>query len=177
VRHLATFALGLAAGVLLALLLTTNATSRQPSAPRPAPSEFRRLVSTERTEVPTLRPSATPTTSSGAAPANAATDPVPTVAPATPKPTRKPRGTSARLVGTATWYAYRRGHAAAGPRLREEMGAGWRGETVYVNGTPVVLSDFMGTRNRDKVIDLDDGLFRAICGDLSMGVCEVEVRW
>jgi hypothetical protein len=42
---------------------------------------------------------------------------------------------------------------------------------------PVRLTDFMGTKNRAKVIDLDDGLFRRICGPLSMGVCEVEVRW
>jgi hypothetical protein len=57
------------------------------------------------------------------------------------------------------------------------LGKGWRGRTVLVNGVPVVLSDFMGTRNRAKIIDLDDGLFRRICGPLSMGVCDVVVRW
>jgi hypothetical protein len=57
------------------------------------------------------------------------------------------------------------------------LGKGWRGRTVLVNGIPVRLTDYMGTRNRAKVIDLDDGLFRRICGPLSMGVCDVVVRW
>ena len=97
-------------------------------------------------------------------------------APPTAAPDRKPSGAHS-LTGTATWYAYRTGQAAAGPRLREALGRGWRGRTVWVNGVPVKLSDHMGTRNRAKVVDLDDGLFRRICGPLSRGVCRVTVRW
>lgn len=104
-----------------------------------------------------------------------AADPIPSAA-LTPKPRRTTRPPE-RVRGTSTWYAYRRGHAAAGPRLRAALGPGWRGRTVYVNDVPVVLSDFMGTKDPRKIIDLDDGTFRAVCGPLSMGVCEVEVRW
>ena len=67
------------------------------------------------------------------------------------------------LVGTATWYRYAEGQAAGGPRLRAALGD-WRGRTVLVNGVPVLLSDYMGTKNRAKVIDLDAGLFRASAG-------------
>jgi hypothetical protein len=58
---------------------------------------------------------------------------------------------------------------------RAFLGPDWRGQTVLVNGVPVRLTDYMGTANRAKVIDLDDGLFRRICGPLSMGVCRVTV--
>jgi hypothetical protein len=93
-------------------------------------------------------------------------------------PTPKPEPPHRHHVGgTATWYRYRTGQAAAGPRLREALGRSWRGRTVRVNGVPVKLTDYMGTRNRAKVIDLDDGLFRRICGPLSRGVCRVTVTW
>lgn len=49
--------------------------------------------------------------------------------------------------------------------------------TAVRNGVRVRLTDFMGTHDRAKVIDLDAGLFRRICGPLSIGVCEVTVRW
>lgn len=198
-RHLATFALGAVAGALLALLLTQPVTSRPASTPRPAATILATLrpVASLRTGAPITSPSAenthacprgpgcprehSPSATIGTRSASPEAQPSakPTAAP-TPKPTKRPRATvrpSEALSGTATWYSYRRGQAAAGPRLRAALGAGWRGETVLVNGVPVVLSDYMGTRNRAKVIDLDDGLFRAICGDLSLGVCEVEVRW
>jgi hypothetical protein len=101
-------------------------------------------------------------------------------APATAAPDRKPSGAH-RLTGVSTWYRYRTGQAAAGPRLREALGRGWRGRTVWVCGistcTGVRLTDYMGTHNRAKVIDLDDGLFRRICGPLSRGVCRVTVAW
>lgn len=176
-RQASIFAIGVIVGVFLALFFYEPTQSRQPSASRPAQADIRRVEAPARTEAPTLRPAATPTTSSGAASATAATDPVPTVA---PTPTKRPRATTRPadgLSGTSTWYAYREGQAAAGPRLRAALGDGWRGETVYVNGVPVLLTDFMGTKNRAKVIDLDDGLFRAICGPLAMGVCDVEIRW
>ena len=97
--------------------------------------------------------------------------PARTEAPATAKPSR------AHLTGTATWYAYRSGQAAAGAGLRAAIGRGWRGTHVTVNGIPAVLTDWMGTKDPAKIIDLDDGLFRAACGPLSRGVCRVVVRW
>jgi hypothetical protein len=97
-----------------------------------------------------------------------------------PASTEAPRHRKAlaghNLTGTATWYAYRRGEAAAGPALRRAL-PGWRGRTVLVNGVRVRLTDYMGTTNQAKVIDLDAGLFRAICGPLSRGVCRVTVSW
>ena len=109
-------------------------------------------------------PPASPSPSIGKRPAR-------TEAPATAKPSR------AHLTGTSTWYAYRPGQAAAGARLRAAIGKGWRGTAVSVNGVRVVLTDWMGTRDPAKVIDLDAGLFRRICGPLSLGVCRVDIRW
>jgi len=88
-----------------------------------------------------------------------------------------PRPPTVALEGRATWYAWRTGQAAAGPALRAFLGPRWRGMTVLVNGVPVRLTDYMGTTNRAKVIDLDDDTFRTVCGPLSMGVCDVTVRW
>jgi hypothetical protein len=201
-RHLATFALGAIAGALLALLLTQPATSRQASAPRSAvvtplvigtmgtPAADRGADPVERGRVGVRLPGGTPsptavppvvftspTTRTGPASVEPVADPTPS---ATPKPTKRPRATTRPahgLSGVATWYAYRTGQAAAGPRLRAALGRNWRGRTVLVNGVRAVLTDYMGTHDRAKVIDLDDGLFRRICGPLSMGVCDVEVRW
>jgi hypothetical protein len=196
VRHLATFLLGLVAGALLAILLTHPATSRQASAPRSAvvmplapvgtPAADRGAKSTgersapsgpaapladdHRTSAPSDLPS--PSTSTRAARTEAPATAKPS--PATPRATTRP---PERLSGVATWYAYRTGQAAAGPRLRAALGRNWRGRTVLVNGVPVRLTDWMGTRDRAKVIDLDDGLFIRVCGPLSMGVCEVSVTW
>ena len=90
------------------------------------------------------------------------------------------RPSTAGLHGTATWYAWRSGQAAAGPALRAFLGKDWRGMTVTVcsGGRCVraLLSDYMGTTNHAKVIDLDAGLFRAVCGPLSVGVCRVTIR-
>ncbi|MBE3070954.1 MAG: hypothetical protein IMZ66_12030 [Planctomycetes bacterium] len=54
------------------------------------------------------------------------------------------------------------------------MGKGWRGQTVRVNGIRVRLTDWM---RADKLIDLNPGAFRAVCGSLSVGVCKVRVSW
>lgn len=181
IRPLATFALGLLAGIALALLLTQPTQSRQASAPRPA-------------AVTPLAPVGTSTADRGAdstrvwalgrtqPSATIGKQPASTEAPATaqPSPGKTPRPAvrpAHGLRGLATWYRYIGGQAAAGPRLRAALGAGWRGSTVTVNGVRVRLTDFMGTHDRAKVIDLDAGLFRRICGPLSIGVCEVTVRW
>ena len=151
-RHAAPFALGVMVGVLLALLLTSNATSRQPSAPRPAavtplapvgtPAADRGadhggersaptsgglpLADDHRTSAPSADPSAT----IGKQPAS-------TEAPATAKPspgkTPRPSVRPAHgLRGVATWYAASKGTAAAGPALRAALGKDWRGDRVRV---------------------------------------------
>jgi len=67
--------------------------------------------------------------------------------------------------------------SAAGPALRRAL-PGWRGQRVTVCAgsrcARTVLGDFM---RADRLIDLDDGIFRAVCGPLSRGVCTVIVRW
>ena len=184
--RLATHAAAAAAGALLALLLTQPATSRVASVPRPAATILATLrpVAPLRTAAP--NPAAvvmTPQPTTGTRPALEGTPATAIPSPGhTPKP--KPRRTtrpSHSLTGVSTWYAYIDGQAAAGPRLRAALGDGWRGTVVTVTGdggsVAVQLTDFMGTRNRAKVIDLDDGTFRVVCGPLSMGVCEVTVRW
>ena len=98
------------------------------------------------------------------------------IAVVTSEPTARP-SQSRHLRGVTTWYAYRSGQAAAGAGLRAAIGRGWRGTHVTVNGIPAVLTDWMGTKDPAKIIDLDDGLFRAACGPLSRGVCRVVVRW
>lgn len=86
------------------------------------------------------------------------------------------------VTGTASWYDYRPGHAAAGPALRRALGPGWRGTTVTVcrgkQCADVILSDwcecYAGTK-RERVIDLDDQTF-ALLGALKRGIVLVEVR-
>lgn len=97
-----------------------------------------------------------------------------------PAPSARPRADRAggRILarGTATWYDYVPGGAAAGPSLRRALGPAWRGTRVTVCArrcVRVVLSDWM---RADRLVDLDDAAFRAVCGPLSRGVCRVEVR-
>ena len=53
-----------------------------------------------------------------------------------PVPQRPPHAVTSAprtaLSGTATWYRYRSGQAAAGPALRAFLGRGWRGSVVHV---------------------------------------------
>lgn len=80
------------------------------------------------------------------------------------------------LRGIATWYDYRRGHAAAGPELRRALGAGWRGTSVLVCAdrcVSVVLSDWCACGN-GRVIDLDRASF-AVLAPPSVGVLRVTV--
>ena len=85
-------------------------------------------------------------------------------------------GSVMSMTGISSWYAYIPGGAAAGPALRAALGAGWRGSVVTVTGPAgsavVTLSDFM---RRDRLVDLDSRSFVAVCGALSLGLCEVEV--
>lgn len=77
------------------------------------------------------------------------------------------------ISGQATWYRWRPGEAAAGPRLRAALGAGWRGRLVHVNGIPVRLTDWCACGG-DRIIDLDRRTFARLALP-SRGVIEVHV--
>jgi hypothetical protein len=95
------------------------------------------------------------------------------------------------VTGVASWYCRRDVSpctdnitdgpgrdlfAAAGPLLRV---GDWRNRTVFVFGpagfTVVEIIDFCQCPGR--LIDLYADAFLAVCGPLSMGVCEVSVSW
>jgi hypothetical protein len=102
---------------------------------------------------------------------------VPSVAPvaALVRPSGQ-RGAS--VTGQASWFRSPRGVSAAGPALRTALGPGWRGARVRVTGPAgsawTVLGDWMAA---DRLIDLDDDVFPAVCGPLSRGICEAKVTW
>lgn len=86
------------------------------------------------------------------------------------------------LGGSATWYDYHQGQAAAGPALRSALGSDWRGQvvTVEANGRSVTvrLTDWCacGMRGgRDTLIDLDDADF-AHLAPLGRGVITVTIE-
>jgi hypothetical protein len=86
--------------------------------------------------------------------------------------------TAPSVTGTASWFRSPRGVSAAGPALRTALGSGWRGTRVRVTGPAgsawTTLGDWMAA---DRLIDLDDDVFPAVCGPLSRGICRVEVNW
>ena len=87
--------------------------------------------------------------------------------------------------GSATWYAYHIGQAAAGPRLRSALGTHWRGKVVTVwyafkRGTRTItryvhvqLTDWCACPH-GRVIDLDRRSFAALASP-SAGVLSVRV--
>jgi hypothetical protein len=84
--------------------------------------------------------------------------------------------------GTASWYDYKVGQAAAGPALRAALGPNWRGQTVEVwhkdKHVRVVLTDWcqcFKDTNRERIIDLDIRSFAALA-PASRGLIPVEVR-
>ena len=81
--------------------------------------------------------------------------------------------------GTATWYRWHVGQAAAGPRLRAALGAHWRGRYVVVTRGSrhirVRLTDWCRC-SYGRVIDLDHRSMDDLA-PLSMGVVPVTVRW
>ena len=101
----------------------------------------------------------------------------------TPSPSILPSGRPPRVVpsltGTATWYAYNAGQAAAAKPLRDFLGAGWRGAFArvchYGLCLRIRLTDSEASLLPGRVIDLDASDFRRICGPLSIGVCDVTV--
>ena len=128
-----------------------------------------------RTEAPMGSPGTSPSPSKGRV------TPSPRPTRMQPAATARPRAaTPARhsIGGKATWFRSPSGVSAAGPALRQAVGPGWRGTrvTVCAAGRCVrtVLGDWM---RADRLIDLDDDIFRAVCGPLSKGVCAVMVKW
>ena len=87
--------------------------------------------------------------------------------------------TRAALRGTATWYAYRIGQAAAGPALRAYLGRNWRGRTVVVwtgsRHITVRLTDWCWCPRGNRLIDLDVRSFRRLASP-SRGILSVTVR-
>lgn len=83
------------------------------------------------------------------------------------------------VKGTATWYRYHTGQAAAAARLRDALGPHWRGMVVQVCGPVgcrlVRLTDYESSRIPGRLIDLDTSDFVQTCGALSIGVCQVTV--
>jgi hypothetical protein len=93
-----------------------------------------------------------------------------------------PRYTQSTLTGRASWYDYRPGQGAAGPRLRSMLGPDWRGRTVDVcvgdTCVAVTLTDwcqcYKGER-RERIIDLDVRSF-AVLAHPSAGLVKVTIR-
>jgi hypothetical protein len=102
--------------------------------------------------------------------------PNPTTAPVIHAPA-EPRAATSRVSGTARWYDYRPGHAAAGPRLRRALGKQWRGSLVHVctqgRCVKVRLSDWCRCTS-GSIIDLDVRSFARLA-DPSRGVIKVTV--
>ena len=98
-------------------------------------------------------------------------------------PDRPPHAVTTRIAaahvgvrGTASWYRWHPGEAAAGPALRRALGPGWRGMRVTVcAGRCVVvrLTDWCACR--DRVIDLDVRAFARLAAP-SRGLVSVSVR-
>ena len=187
-------ALGLAAlsGALVGSILTILVASAVDAASRPEPEVIPAAAplwtSMDRTSGSVLAHPAY-----GAArpdhPARTEAPPVP-ASPPPPSPAtgtrtatvRAPR-TAHSLRGKASWHATGRDgmYAAACWRLRQAIGASWRGRRAVVvyGGRRIVvrLNDYCASR--DKTIDLSDEAFRALApgGLLSRGVLRVTVRW
>ena len=99
-------------------------------------------------------------------------------------PDRPPHAVTTRIAaahagvsGTASWYRWHPGEAAAGPALRRALGRNWRGTvvTVTANGhsVRVRLTDFCQCPQR--VIDLDVRAFARLAAP-SRGLVRVSVR-
>lgn len=80
--------------------------------------------------------------------------------------------------GTASWYRWHGGEAAAGPALRSALGPHWRGQVVRVCAgprcIPVRLTDWcqcLGTR----LVDLDSRSFARLA-PLRQGILSVTIH-
>jgi len=97
---------------------------------------------------------------------------------ASPGPVAANASAGASVTGTATFYRYHPGQAAAGRALRLALGPRWRGKWVNVTAhgrtIRVRLTDSMGKTSR--LIDLDPHDFARLA-PLSQGVLRVTVSW
>jgi hypothetical protein len=92
-----------------------------------------------------------------------------------PSPTATVPGPAVSVSGIASWYRYRIGQAAAGPRLRAALGPGWRGDSVEVCAAICIrvrLTDYMVA---DRLIDLDSRSFAQLA-PLSRGLVTVRIH-
>jgi len=86
-------------------------------------------------------------------------------------------GASLTLSGQATWYHWHVGEAAAGPRLRQALGVGWRGQSVTVCAGSCIrvrLTDWCACQPPTRLVDLDDRSFRQLA-PLSAGVVKITI--
>lgn len=83
-------------------------------------------------------------------------------------------GLALAIGGTATWYDYHEGQAAAGPALRSFLGPDWRGSLVRVCAGECITVRLTDWMRADRLIDLDDADFGKLA-PLSRGVLSVEV--
>jgi len=117
-------------------------------------------------------------------PASASPQPTPSPAqrqkaPAKPQPKLRAQSTSHSITGQATWYAWRTGQAAAGPRLRAALGTNWRGRSVTVcagSCTRILITDWCACQPDTRLIDLDVRSFAQLANP-SRGVVPVTVSW
>ena len=125
------------------------------------------------------RPTASSTPQSSPSPAT-----TPRSATPSPRPTRAPRiyfGASA--TGSASFYQYVPGGAAAAARLRDAIGPNWRNKrvTVWYGGrhVTVVLSDFESSLILGRLIDLNESSFAQLVGPgwYQRGRVTVRVEW
>lgn len=162
------------AALLLAIALSFIA-GRASAAPRSAPVLSRAVgaveMDRERFGAPSVAASIVPT----APPADRAETSV--AMPADDAIVAPKASMPAGLVGIASWYRYVAGQAAAGPRLRELLGPGWRGSIVTVGGLAIRLTDwcqcYQGTAT-ERLIDLDARDFARLA-PLARGLVTVEI--
>ena len=174
--HIRIVALALTAAVLLLALLTTPARSTPRSVPERSVSAVVGATSHSPAQGPSEAPSIRPT-SSPSQPVAAALTAQPTTTPDASPVVEGSMEVVASVTGTASWYRYVPGQAAAGPRLRALLGPGWRGMTVRVNGIPVRLTDWCQCyqgRPDERVVDLDARTFARLA-QLGIGLVVVEV--
>jgi transcriptional regulator with XRE-family HTH domain len=170
-RYALVFLAGLAAGILLVLLASHPATSRQASTPRPV--QFRPIppVATARPAAPT--PPASPSLPSPATGTRPAL--VMTLRTATPPQPPSPRRTALR--GVATWMPERYGSRY----LALPSGAGHRVRICGAGGCLVITSTDSGPslamQRAGRIADIGVRSWEGICGlPRSRGVCRVTIR-
>lgn len=103
---------------------------------------------------------------------------------ATPRPAGGIGTAVGAVKGTASFYAYHPGQAAAAKRLRDAIGPNWRGTLVevrYAGRKPifVVLTDFESSTLPGRLIDLSEEDFGTLVGPgwYQRGRVGVTVTW